>query len=83
MAAVPAKRISKSTLSFNSTRLPTTPSPRWFLAREHSFEALSESEHDQCYHVLDQLDDPASGRPEFAFGVVDVAGAAHEAGGTC
>ena len=63
-------------------RLPTTSSPRWFLAREHSFEALSESEHDQCYHVLNQLDDPASGRPEFAFWIVDVAATAHKAGGS-
>jgi hypothetical protein len=63
-------------------RLPTTPSPRWFLSREHSSKALGQCEHDQCYEILNQLDDPASGPPEFAFGVVDVAGALHEAAGS-
>lgn len=51
------------------------------LPRHDGFEAFGERQHDHRDEVLDQLHDPACWSPEPAFGVVDLAGAAHEARG--
>lgn len=49
------------------------------LARNHSLEALGESQYDQGNEILYHLNDPSRWRPKFVFGIIDCASVTHEA----
>ena len=49
------------------------------LARNHSLEALGESQYDQSDEVLNHLNNPSCWCPKLVFGVINCASIAHEA----
>ena len=50
------------------------------LARENSFETLSNSNHNDCYEILYHLDNPSRWRPQFLLRILtDFASATDEA----
>jgi hypothetical protein len=59
------------------------PTVLWLLSGKHSLETLGERQHNQSDHVLNQLDNPACRRPEFAFRIINLTSTAHKSGGGC